>query len=61
LLGICLNFSEFEGIDREGYMAALKRRYQVPVAAPLSGGLDSIIDGIEGLIAKRRVDAASPP
>jgi uncharacterized NAD-dependent epimerase/dehydratase family protein len=60
LLGICLNFSEFEGIDREGYMAALKARYQVPVAAPLSGGLDCIVDGVEGLIARRRAEAASP-
>ena len=52
LLGICLNFSEFDDGDRVGCIAELRRRYNVAVAAPLLGELDSIVDAIEGVVAK---------
>ena len=54
LFGICLNFSEFEDVDRDRYIAELKCRYNVAVASPLSGELDSIIDVIENLVVRKR-------
>ncbi len=50
LLGICLNFSEFDDGDRESYMVDLKRRYNVPVVCPFSDGLGSVVDVVQSLI-----------
>lgn len=53
LIGIALNFSEFNGGDREIYAAGLKRRYKVPVVSPLSEGLGPIVDVVADLVASR--------
>ena len=52
LLGICLNFSEFDNGDRKSYMADLKRRYNVPVVSPFSDGLSSVVNAIQNLISR---------
>jgi uncharacterized NAD-dependent epimerase/dehydratase family protein len=54
LLGICLNFSEFDGLGREEYIAELSSRYEVPVADPLHGGLADIIFRVTELIERRK-------
>ena len=59
LLGICLNFSEFVGGSREGYIADLKQRYNVPIASPLSDGLGPVIEAIERLIGGKSRSSVS--
>jgi uncharacterized NAD-dependent epimerase/dehydratase family protein len=54
LLGICLNFSEFDGPDRDQYMFELKSRFKVPVADPVHGSLADIITRIVELIEQRK-------
>jgi uncharacterized NAD-dependent epimerase/dehydratase family protein len=60
LLGICLNFSEFDGPSRDAYMSGLSSKYNVPVADPLDGGLGDIITSVIRLIEQRKVDWAHP-
>jgi uncharacterized NAD-dependent epimerase/dehydratase family protein len=62
LLGICLNFSEFDGLSREAYMLELRSRYKVPVADPLHGALDGIIANVIKVIersSRRQADCPS--
>ncbi len=54
LLGICLNFSEFDGPSRDAYMRELSARYKVPVADPLHGGLADIITNVMKLVDPRK-------
>ena len=56
LIGICLNFTEAEGLRREHFEQELAERYHVPVVAPLLGSIAPILDTIENLMI--RVKAA---
>jgi uncharacterized NAD-dependent epimerase/dehydratase family protein len=50
LLGICLNFSEANHLDRNQYVAELEKRYGVPVVDPLQEAIDPILNSIQALM-----------
>jgi uncharacterized NAD-dependent epimerase/dehydratase family protein len=58
LLGICLNFSEFDGPSRDDYMRALNAAYKVPATDPLQGGLGDIVASILALVERRKFNRA---
>jgi uncharacterized NAD-dependent epimerase/dehydratase family protein len=53
LLGICLNFSDFDGPSRDEHISELNAKYAVPVTDPLRGSLNDIIINVERMIERR--------
>lgn len=57
LVGLSLNFSEVAETNPDSYKAALRRRYGVPVVAPLEEPIDALVDSVEAMVWRTRACA----